>query len=1601
MIFSLQLDWKSLINQDSASSNPSDELVSNIRHILSLINSKSSEISQFKSDDYIELAKAARRTLDPALLKVLHENNCTDSSFLLKLVELFIANVDDLALSLISEEQIYDASQIIIINRLKTKLECRGMLLKFGFINERTLLDKITTNHPTIISLKSISHKQLNNYCREITHDDHKEILEKLWVKDNDIREKIQKYNLPLNFVDYFQKHNITTVNDLSKQHLELIMSEFSTQANNVDDKCRINCLKANLKRLYQEESDEKKKEILQEETSRTKQSTQTDEAIQMVTKLIKDLKDTSSSNTNVKSDMKTISEKLQIPEWKVTEKELNEPVETLNEILNQLNSVKNLDLKPQEYSDEELITRISGGSALYGISFIDPERLGEKAIRPLLRQPDYCQLDPPALPFDTIYHKFTILAASRQFDKIVQTCGYTVAANISASKWGFHLGGGLSKVKGNSVEQYNEESQLTTELFLTYYSFIPVKSFRIPIEEMQLSNESETFAHSINNLTLAKRFLNDFNSHISTGRHHVGGIYLCTISITTDSLSSTDQLEKIGVNHFNTTIGAGLQKLNVGGSISYESFTDIGKHTQNTQQEKQAQVKSHITCYGPSCTNRDLFHQILYTHNSTWHIIDRSDLKSLIPVWELMKTHKDLCIREAAKFIKRAWLEQALKYSHIPMINCEIQRVMSDGWSPSIIDINFPVQASMSKQDQNNYHDAIVNLESILEKSFSLLTSDDLEGEEISKVIRTVTHIICSSSLTIGFNLLPTILLRDKMKSFLHTISIYCSNDGEKLRIISPALQHLLNSETVSELQQNDIHLDSKIKILLRKVQQFIEEKENSWSDNDQLLINTPVTMLNDLPAKLREMHTTNTENEIILVQKIVQIIKISLIKGESNEQQRLSTSKLLEDMLTSQHGWTSDGFITDSLTHEGIDAVIKDIEDELNHIRNRTLNVTQQQTEAQENNLNNNSVIHRTVSNTNSVIAEEKYSHLDWIIDRPLINIQIDPVAGFIDRLRHRMKLDAISSKSSVAMSIADEDQQLLDQWARYVPTNQADEDQQSSVACENQIFYDLEDSLPQSNNLTDVLIHLTNHSKLTSKIELFRLLLDRRYAVPLITPYFNQGHKQPFIYHVDVFKFIPLSMINHEISYLGDNEKLYRIAIVSRRPIGRTETAHLISTAFNSHSVQETQRSENAELTMVEIAEGYIDDENDKKWPFLVLHVSGNYEKLHSFISDVANLIIIEQDSLGTHESDTVGRTFPTLPVIVWNVSKNSERPTMNTYRHYVLTGTINGIAKNLQIACVQRLKNFNGNRNTLGLVNNTELFYRPMLNKIDILTVIKNQNYATLRNEKLLLQKSFNTESKYRIQLHRSKNDYSEQRALEHKIVVEEDYRRSVVSDIENVDIIKTFTKILQLPNFDQRVVAVNEMINSIDDCSVSTVQEVRRKRDEAFHKYQQAVRQKKENDLYKIKFLEAKAVYAATLVSLEHLWRECIQLYTCDSVRYFYYPDLAAQHLIDGFPLELLDGDAGMICDKWISAVLKKLNTKLQDITKKKTIKIFVLSILGVQSSGKSTLLNMMFGVRFRSSAGQCTRGVNIQLIKVEDRNEYDYILLMDTEGKSG
>lgn len=144
--------------------------------------------------------------------------------------------------------------------------------------------------------------------------------------------------------------------------------------------------------------------------------------------------------------------------------------------------------------------------------------------------------------------------------------------------------------------------------------------------------------------------------------------------------------------------------------------------------------------------------------------------------------------------------------------------------------------------------------------------------------------------------------------------------------------------------------------------------------------------------------------------------------------------------------------------------------------------------------------------------------------------------------------------------------------------------------------------------------------------------------------------------------------------------------------------------------------------------------------------------------------------------------------------------------------------------------------------------------------------------------------------------------------------------------------------------------------------------------------------------------------------LEHLLREMGQIYSAvmsrpkserveDLTR---LPQVAAHLLLSGYPLEIMDGDVSSVPLIWVEAVIEELKPILKKREGQKKLQVFVLSAMGIQSSGKSTLLNTMFGLQFAVSAGRCTKGVYLQPVKLEqklqEKYNVDYIFVVDTEG---
>uniref|UniRef100_A0A3P9C8T3 Si:dkey-85k7.12 n=1 Tax=Maylandia zebra TaxID=106582 RepID=A0A3P9C8T3_9CICH len=166
------------------------------------------------------------------------------------------------------------------------------------------------------------------------------------------------------------------------------------------------------------------------------------------------------------------------------------------------------------------------------------------------------------------------------------------------------------------------------------------------------------------------------------------------------------------------------------------------------------------------------------------------------------------------------------------------------------------------------------------------------------------------------------------------------------------------------------------------------------------------------------------------------------------------------------------------------------------------------------------------------------------------------------------------------------------------------------------------------------------------------------------------------------------------------------------------------------------------------------------------------------------------------------------------------------------------------------------------------------------------------------------------------------------------------------------------------------------------------------------------KEKCKNSESKEEIKEIDRQISSSSLGTEHFFREMGQIYEASlslpqtdqsRQKLQHLPKLCAELLLDGFPLELLDGDASNIPLRWVSDVLSQLSDLVSP-----NRKILVVTVLGVQGTGKSTLLNTMFGVQFAVSSGRCTRGAFMLLIKInEDMKKVlncDFMLIIDTEG---
>ena len=186
-----------------------------------------------------------------------------------------------------------------------------------------------------------------------------------------------------------------------------------------------------------------------------------------------------------------------------------------------------------------------------------------------------------------------------------------------------------------------------------------------------------------------------------------------------------------------------------------------------------------------------------------------------------------------------------------------------------------------------------------------------------------------------------------------------------------------------------------------------------------------------------------------------------------------------------------------------------------------------------------------------------------------------------------------------------------------------------------------------------------------------------------------------------------------------------------------------------------------------------------------------------------------------------------------------------------------------------------------------------------------------------------------------------------------------------------------------------------------------------KRNDSHYQHVTIERNSNKSQLYEsigkcIEIFEQKVI--PSIFSIELFWRELIYFTTMvkeysnkisgeqngeksiqgSAVLLDFLVRLRKDNILNGFPFEVIDGDLLYMPKEFYKTVFKGLNDR-----------IAVVSILGPQSSGKSTLLNFLFGCDFTTSSGRCTKGIYGTYFKVSNFNACDGILVLDTEGLFG
>jgi serine/threonine protein kinase len=516
-------------------------------------------------------------------------------------------------------------------------------------------------------------------------------------------------------------------------------------------------------------------------------------------------------------------------------------------------------------------------------------------------------------------------------------------------------------------------------------------------------------------------------------------------------------------------------------------------------------------------------------------------------------------------------------------------------------------------------------------------------------------------------------------------------------------------------------------------------------------------------------------------------------------------------------------------------------------------------------------------------------------------------------------------------------------------------------------------------------DATVRLLLSLDASARSEVSRLLLERRFLVPFIVPASSTNAS----FYCDLTSLgLVATTVDHDgedlvRANLATDTAHMRVVVLSNRPKEGSMSTDWIESVFHAQSFHALDRKNQVDLakaeTAADIGWGFLDKGNREFVPVVLLHVVGDYRPLRDFIATFADAVVLDAGSSSCDvklQRGTLLKWTLADPDEASSIESSADDPVFVESLRCRYSTSVSLITNSL----LEEFLASQGQwvRVPLDRMQASEV-YMAQAPSFDFGAMEAKISFANLRFQ-LQLQLLFAQESREVVASQRE-SDPMKLATQQFTIATFQRLRQELAPDTDRHDAIMLFKRILRIKSASSRIITLLDFERWLSEQC-----------EEEGASARNAYREARNAQAYGKILAEKLSDWDMKTTTMEHLWRELSHLYVADPVNRSNLARLAAQHLLDGFSLELMDGDAGMMNLTWIQGVLKKLHQELG------SARLLVLSVMGVQSSGKSTLLNYMFGVRLRTSVSRCTRGVSIQLLKSEGRDEYEYVLLLVTEG---